>query len=271
MNQKEIFLGSQLRQTAKARGYQGGYLIGFIIISAVAVRTTIYYQGEVSLLFVASLLAIYSLLYILEPWLSFHFGWYKFFYFPSQAVVLIVLTNLRPFTDVSSLLYLPLCIQVMRTYPHRVARTWLLFYTTLLTFSLMFGLGWLAGLALSLLFLAVCTFLISYDDLYLRTEADQVESQRLLTELQSAHHKLQEYAVQTEALAAARERNRLAHELHDSIGQAIFGIILISQSARLLLDRESGDVPEQIDHLQKMTEDALSQLRSLIARLRPSK
>jgi signal transduction histidine kinase len=261
---------SRLSQTAKVRGYQGGYLIGIIIISVVTVRTTIYYQGEGSLFFVASLLAIYSLLYILEPWLSFRFGWYKLFYFPLQTVVVIVLTNLRPFTDVSSLLYIPLCIQVIRTYLHRVAMTWLFLYIALLTITLMVGLGWVAGLVLSLLFLAVCTFLISYDDLYLRTEADQVESQRLLTDLQSTHHQLQEYAMQAEELAAARERNRLAHELHDSVGQAIFGIILVSQSARLLMDRGSDNVPEQIDHLQKMTEDALFQLRSLIAQLRPS-
>jgi signal transduction histidine kinase len=270
MNSKEMSLRSRLHQTAKVRGYRGGYLIGFIIILAVAVRTTIYYQGEMSLFLVASLLAVYSLLYILEPWLSYHFNWYKFFYFPLQTVVVIVLTNLRPFTDVSSLLYIPLCIQVIRTYPYRVAMIWLFFYTTLLIITLMLGLGWFAGLALSLLFLAVCTFLISYDDLYLRTEADQFESQRLLTELQSAHHQLQEYAMQAEELAATRERNQLAHELHDSVGQAIFGIILVSQSARLLLDRNSNTVPEQIDHLQKMTEDALSQLRSLIAQLRPS-
>jgi len=269
MNHQELSAVT-LRQAAKERGYQGGYLIGFIIISVVAVRATIYYQGEVSLCFVAALLAMYALLYILEPWLSFHFTWNKFLYFPLQTGVVIVLTNLRPFTDVSSLLYVPLCIQIIRTYSRRVARIWLFFYTVLLTITLILGLGWLAGLVLSLLFLAVCIFLISYDALYLRTEADQFESQRLLTDLQSAHHKLQEVAVQVDELAAARERNRLAHELHDSVGQAMFGIILISQSARLLLDRQSNDAPEKIDHLQKMTEDTLSQLRSLIAQLRPS-
>jgi signal transduction histidine kinase len=270
MIQKEISPGSRLRRAANMGGYRGGYLIGFIIISAVAVRTTIFYQGEVGLALVISLLAMYSLLYILEPRLSSHFRWYKFFYFPLQTVVVIVLTNLRPFTDVSSLLYVPLCIQAIRAYPHRAAMIWLICYITLLTMTLALGLGWLAGSALALLFLAVCAFLISYDYLYSRTEADQVESQRLLTDLQAAHQRLQEFAVQAEELAAARERNRLAHELHDSVGQAIFGIILISQSARLLLDKESDQVPEQIDHLQKMTEDTLSQLRSMIAQLRPS-
>ncbi|KPK91088.1 MAG: hypothetical protein AMJ88_14620 [Anaerolineae bacterium SM23_ 63] len=146
---------------------------------------------------------------------------------------------------------------------------WLIFYVALLTLTLMLGLGWLEGLALVLLFLAVCAFLISYDLLYLRTQADQAESERLLTDLQSAHQKLQEYAIQAKELAAARERNRLARELHDSVSQVIFGITLTAQSARLFMEREPSRVTDQIDRLQEMTSGALSQLRSLISELHP--
>ena len=91
----------------------------------------------------------------------------------------------------------------------------------------------------------------------------------LLADLQSAHTRLQEYAAQAEELASARERNRLARELHDSVSQAIFSITLTSQSARILLEREPARVPEQVDRLQEMTGQALVQLRSLIAQLRP--
>jgi len=89
--------------------------------------------------------------------------------------------------------------------------------------------------------------------------------------LQAAHRKLQNTPWQAQELAAARERNRLARELHDSVSQAIFSITLTSRSARLLLDREPARVPELIDRLQAMTADALNQLRSLIAELRPPK
>ncbi|MBI5354052.1 MAG: hypothetical protein HZB50_15525 [Chloroflexi bacterium] len=142
-------------------------------------------------------------------------------------------------------------------------------YIALLSATLLVGMGWVNGLALLLLFFAIGAFLISYDLLYSRTQADQAESQRLLADLRSAHERLQEYAAQAEELAAARERNRLARELHDSVSQVIFSITLTSQSARLLLDREPACVPEQIDRLQTLTEQALAQLRSLIAQLRP--
>lgn len=125
------------------------------------------------------------------------------------------------------------------------------------------------GLALFLLNLATGVFLISYDFLYVRLQAGQMESQRLLASLQSAHQKLQEQAAQMEELAAARERNRLARDLHDSVSQVIFSITLTSQATRILLERDPARVPAQIEHLQELNSSALGQLRTLIAELRP--
>jgi signal transduction histidine kinase len=150
-----------------------------------------------------------------------------------------------------------------------VAIAWMILFATLLTVTLIVGMGWLAGLALALMVLGGCAFLVSYDVLSAQTRADQAESEVLLAELQGAHAKLQSYAGQAEQLAAARERNRLARELHDSVSQMIFGIILTSHAARLLLERDPARVPEQLDHLERMTGSALGQLRSLIAKLRP--
>ncbi len=253
----------------RSRGYQGSYLIGFIVIGAVALRAILFYRDQSNLLPVVFLLAIYALLYALEPALSSRFSWHKFFYFPLQTALAAMLSNLRPFLDFQTLLYIPLSMQAFHLLSRRAAAIWAILYAALLSVTLMLGMTFLEGLAFILLYLAVGAFLISYDFIYARTQADEAESQRLLADLQSAHAKLQEYAAQAEELAAARERNRLARELHDSVSQAIFSITLTSQSARLLLDREPARVPEQLDRLQTMTSDALAQLRSLIAQLRP--
>jgi signal transduction histidine kinase len=253
----------------RGRGYQGSYLIGFIIIAVVALRAILFYLGSPILPIAVALIAIYSLFYACEPWLSNRFRWSNLPYFLLQTALVIVLSNLRPFLDISSDLYMPLCIQAVRNFSRRGALILMIVYMVLLSATLTVGLGWADGLVLLLLFLAVGAFLISYDFLYARTQADQAESQRLLADLQAAHQRLQAYAAQAKDLAAARERNRLARELHDSVSQAIFSINLTSESARLLLDREPARVPEQIDRLQAMTEQALAQLRSLIAELRP--
>lgn len=253
----------------ESHGYRGGHLIGFIIIGVVALRNLISFQGTPSLRILVPLILLYTLLYALEPRLSGQFRWHKSLYLSIQTAIVVVLTTLQPFTDITCLLYVPLSIQVLRVFSGKTALVWMMIYIFLLSLTLMFGLGWLQGLALILLYIAVCAFVASYDFLYYRTQADQARSEQLLNDLVAAHRKLQEYAAQAEELAAARERNRLARELHDSASQAIFSIRLTSQSARLLLDREPGRVPEQLDRLQQMTEDALSQLRSLISQLRP--
>ena len=253
----------------KRAGYQGSYLIGFIVIAVVAIRTLIHFQAQPALVYLIPLLGLYTLLYILEPWFSSRFPHAPMVYIPLQALVVIVITNLRPYTDITCLLYLPLGIQVMRAFSRRTATILMIPLVLLLSATLIVGLGWLGGMALILLYLAVGAFLISYDFLFSQTQADEAESRRLLADLQSAHTRLQEYAAQAEELASARERNRLARELHDSVSQAILSITLTSHSARILLEREPARVPEQVDRLQEMTGQALVQLRSLIAQLRP--
>lgn len=250
----------------KRAGYQGSLLIGFLVIAVVSARALVFYWDTPNRVLVIALLGMYSLLYGLESWLSKRMTW---LYFPLQTALVIVLSNLRPFQDFQTLLFIPIGVQVLRAFSRRAALTWLAVYAVLVAITEIIGLGFADGLAFLLLYLAVSAFLISYDLLYARTQADEAESQRLLADLQAAHAKLQDYAAQAEELAAARERNRLARELHDSVSQAIFSITLTSQSARLLLERDPTRVPEQVDRLQMMTEQALAQLRSLIAQLRP--
>jgi signal transduction histidine kinase len=258
-----------MKQIEHPHSYQGGNLIGFILTGVVALRVILFYQGQSTLYIAIMFTTMYALLYSLEPWLSKRFPWHELLYFPVQTAFVITLSNLRPFLDFQTVLYLPLCIQVFRAFSRRAAIGWTILFVILLGITLIPGMGLWEGLALILLNLAMGTFLISYDFLYSRTQADRAESQRLLVNLQSAHQKLQEQAAQAEELAAARERNRLARELHDSVSQVIFSITLTSQSARLLLERDPARVTREIERLQEMTSSALNQLRSLIAELRP--
>ena len=258
-----------MERIARPQGYQAGYLIGFIMIGVVALRAILFYQGQSNLGVVMLLIAMYALLYSLEPWLSHRFHWHKYLYFPLQTALVIMLSNLRPFLDFQSLLYFPLWIQIFRAFSRLATMIWTLFYVTLLSLTLMLGMGLLQGFVIFLNFLATGAFLISYDFLYARTQADKAESQRLLANLQMAHERLQEQAARADALAAARERNRLARELHDSVSQVMFSITLTSQSARLLLERDPARVRVEIQRLQEMTSSALTQLRSLIAELHP--
>jgi signal transduction histidine kinase len=258
-----------MNQTLPVRGYRGGYLIGFLLLGTAALRAVIFYQGQPQLRVAILFMTCYGLLYATEPLLSARLRGYRFLYFPLQTALLLVATNLRPFLDVTCQLYVPLGVQALHAFSRRMAFAWMIFFAVLLTATMIPGAGWTLGMGVSLVILGGGTFLISYEMLYTQTQADEAESEVLVAKLQQAHQELQAHAAQAEELAAARERNRLARELHDSVSQMIFGITLTSQAARLLLQRDPARVPEQLDRLEEMTGSALGQLRSLIAQLRP--
>jgi signal transduction histidine kinase len=71
-------------------------------------------------------------------------------------------------------------------------------------------------------------------------------------------------------LSAVEERNRLARDLHDSVVQKLFGVVLAAQSAATLLERDSADARVQVEKLQELAQEAIEELRSLVFQLRPA-
>jgi signal transduction histidine kinase len=71
-------------------------------------------------------------------------------------------------------------------------------------------------------------------------------------------------------LTFVEERNRLARDLHDSVVQKLFGVVLAAQSAATLFDRDPDSARGQVQRLQELTQDAIQELRSLIFQLRPA-
>jgi signal transduction histidine kinase len=69
--------------------------------------------------------------------------------------------------------------------------------------------------------------------------------------------------------AALEERQRLARELHDSVSQALYGIILGTDAARTLLDRDTDRVTEPLEYVLSLAKAGLAEMRALIFELRP--
>jgi len=251
-------------------GYRGGYWVGFLLLAVTVLRATILYRHLPQLLTALLLLAGYGLLYAVEPLLSPRLRAYRWLYFPVQVGLLLALATQRPFLDPAIGLFVPLAVQALHPFPRPVAVAWIGLFAVLTLATMILAEGWAEGIGLSLVNLGGGAFLISYDLLYGASRAEQEESQRLLAALQEAHQKLREATDRTEELAAARERNRLAGELHETVSQMIFGITLTARATRLLLKRDPARVPEQLDGLEQVTANAVAQLRSLIAQLRPT-
>jgi len=73
-------------------------------------------------------------------------------------------------------------------------------------------------------------------------------------------------------LSIVEERNRLARELHDSVTQHLFGVVLAAESADELLTRGDGDraATEQLARVQALARAAMDELRAVVFELRPA-
>ncbi len=75
---------------------------------------------------------------------------------------------------------------------------------------------------------------------------------------------------QHERIAVLEDRQRLAHELHDSVTQSLYGVTMYSEAASRLLDADQADKAKGLMHdLQKAALEALREMRLLVFELRP--
>jgi signal transduction histidine kinase len=74
---------------------------------------------------------------------------------------------------------------------------------------------------------------------------------------------------QSRELSIAEERNRLARELHDSVTQKLFGLVLSAEAAATLIERDDAEARAEVGRLQALAQEALDELRSLVFELRP--
>jgi len=186
-----------------------------------------------------------------------------------QSAIILLLISLFPSFDFVVVLFLPLCYQATLLFTSSMRWAWIGILNLLIAGSLIPYYGVLQGLALGLITMAAGVIFSAYVIVNHEIETARAQSQALLGELQETHHQLEAYAGQVEELAAMQERNRLARELHDSVSQTMFSIILNIRSTQILLEREPARVRPQLEQLQELSSRALSQMRALISQWRP--
>jgi signal transduction histidine kinase len=117
-------------------------------------------------------------------------------------------------------------------------------------------------------FLAGQIFVIVFVQMALNEEKARQEVERLASELALANQRLREYALQVEELAIAKERNRLAREIHDGLGHYLTTIHMQIQAARAVIGRNPVKAQEMLATAQTQTQEALVDVRASVAALR---
>jgi signal transduction histidine kinase len=125
----------------------------------------------------------------------------------------------------------------------------------------------------AMIFSCALIFVWLFTEVSVRDRLARLELERLARELEEANARLRESAAQAEELARSRERNRLAREIHDSLGHYLTVVNVQLEAARALVENKGWKetAPELYDALEKaqtLTRSGLTDVRRSVAALR---
>jgi signal transduction histidine kinase len=126
------------------------------------------------------------------------------------------------------------------------------------------GLVW-AGLPM---FLAGQIFIVAFTQMAVSEEKARAEVEELVRELEEANQSLRAFTLQVEELAIAKERNRMAREIHDGLGHYLTTIHMQIQAARAVMKKDPTKSQEALETAQNLTQEALVDVRRSVAALR---
>jgi signal transduction histidine kinase len=180
------------------------------------------------------------------------------------ALLMYLHDNWSLFTVLGSLV----CVQVLLLLPLRPGIPWIVGMAAITGAYSLAKWDWPGSLVLALCYAGAYAFFAVFGRALVVAETARRESMRLLAELQEAHQKLQEYAGRVEELAAVEERNRLAREMHDTLGHRLTVAAVQLEAAQRLCSIEPERSKAMIGTVREEVREALAELRTTVTALR---
>ena len=88
-------------------------------------------------------------------------------------------------------------------------------------------------------------------------------------QLEEANVRLRAYALEAERTAETRERNRLAREIHDTLGHTLTGIAAGLDACIVLVDAAPAVVKKQLEKIRETARHGIVDVRRSVKKLRP--
>ncbi|OQY31586.1 MAG: hypothetical protein B6I38_05665 [Anaerolineaceae bacterium 4572_5.1] len=189
-------------------------------------------------------------------------------YVAIQTIIIVSLFALPPHHPFVVILFFILSAEASMMMPNRNGYLWLVVFSIITAGFIFLGQGATAALYSLPIYTGGYIFFGAFAATTAKAEAARAESQTLLDELRTAHLKLQDYAAQAEELAVAEERNRLAREMHDTLGHYLTVAIVQLEGAERLIDDEPRRAQGMVATVKEQMRAALSELRGAVATLR---
>ena len=118
--------------------------------------------------------------------------------------------------------------------------------------------------------MAVNGYTIAYTILHLRDQMDEKDEINSLNEqLRAANTELENFAAESEKLAQTRERNRLAREIHATLGHTLTGIIAGIDAAMAVADVSPETLKRYLSLVSDVARQGMTDVRRSVNELRP--
>lgn len=111
---------------------------------------------------------------------------------------------------------------------------------------------------------------ILYMAMLLQREHNEREQIQILnSQLKFANLKLKAYAIAAEKNAETKERNRLAREIHDTLGHALTGIVAGIDACITMIDISPEATKKQLEKIGNVARQGITDVRRSVSKLRP--
>ncbi|MBV9451730.1 MAG: sensor histidine kinase [Streptosporangiaceae bacterium] len=125
---------------------------------------------------------------------------------------------------------------------------------TYLSDVLMFGVGLILAIAMA--------------NIAVGEQAGRARLEKTLRDLEESHVQLTEYSAQVAELSAEAERNRLARDIHDSLGHHLTAIAVQLEKAAAFLERDRATADQALADARSSARQALADVRMSVRALR---
>src|ERR1043165_9520331 len=184
-------------------------------------------------------------------------------YFVIQLSLGTTLIRLSGSTGELSLILLPLAGQTALSLPIYLTVPLCLSIYIILVMPFLLRGRWIDAIALAVIYGTGIVFVT----VFTRVAASERDARNALAE---ANQLLRDHASQVEELATTKERNRLAREIHDSVGHYLTVVNVQIGAARTVLDQNRARALEHLSKAQSLTQEGLAEVRHSVAALRAS-
>ena len=249
--------------------------LGFIIVVLAAYISALSYLREPYTLGEAVFLIIGSLVYLVAGIYGFQYCKRRGSLPLSIAYFVFQMALARSIIHIGNagfifLIMLPLASQSVILLPRRWVLAFCVLFIVVIAVPAWQRYGWALAVRSSIINLAGIVFVVVFTEIAVSERKARAEIERLAAELGDANRKLRAYAAQVEELATTKERNRLAREIHDSLGHYLTVINVQIEAARAVFDTERQRALDGIQKAQLLTQEGLQEVRRSVAALRAS-